>query len=148
VTEQASEQQEQRTDQRDEQGGEQQGQTSHDGKIGLDRDDEEQSFVDKSKIDFDPDDGLYSGTAVDGSSEIPGPHQDNESGEVDYDEARREAEEGGVDPEDTPAAKSPVAKAAEAEREGNDGGGEQEDPGDANVDEEKESEPMPDPGPH
>jgi hypothetical protein len=51
-------------------------------KIGLDRSDEEQSFVDRSTIDFDPDDGLYSGTAVDGSSEIPGPHQDNESGEL------------------------------------------------------------------
>jgi hypothetical protein len=88
-----------------------------DGKIGLDRSDEDQSFVDQSKIDFDPDDGLYSGTAVDGSSEIPGPHQDGESGEVNLDEARQEAEEAGVDPEDTPAAKSPVAKAAEAERE-------------------------------
>lgn len=87
------------------------------GKIGLDRSDEEQSFVDKSKIDFDPDDGLYSGTAVDGSSEIPGPHQDGESGEVNLDEAKQEAEKAGVDPEDTPAAKSPVAKAAEAERE-------------------------------
>jgi hypothetical protein len=68
-------------------------------------------------MDFDPDDGLYSGTAVDGSSEIPGPHQDSESGEVNMDEARQEADEAGVDPEDTPAAKSPVAKAAEAERE-------------------------------
>jgi hypothetical protein len=52
------------------------------GKIGLDRSDEGQSFVDRSTMDFDPDDGLYSGTAVDGSSEIPGPHQDNESGEL------------------------------------------------------------------
>ena len=51
-------------------------------RIGLDRSDEEQSFVDRSVIDFDPDAGLYSGTAVDGSSEIPGPHQDNESGEL------------------------------------------------------------------
>lgn len=45
-----------------------------DGKIALDRSDESQDFVDQSKIDFDPDDGLYSGTAVDGTSEIPGPH--------------------------------------------------------------------------
>jgi hypothetical protein len=52
------------------------------GTIGLDRTDEDQSFVDQSKIDFNPDDGLYSGTAVDGSSEIPGPHQDNETGEL------------------------------------------------------------------
>jgi hypothetical protein len=45
-----------------------------DGKIALDRSDESQDFVDQSKIDFDPDEGLYSGTAVDGTSEIPGPH--------------------------------------------------------------------------
>jgi hypothetical protein len=95
---------------------------SSDEKIGLDRSADDQSFVDTSKIDFDPDDGLYSGTAVDGSSEIPGPHQDKESGEINLDEARQEAEEAGVDPEETPAAKSPVAKAAEAEREkGGDG---------------------------
>jgi len=51
-------------------------------KIRLDRDDEDQDFVDQSKIDFDPDDGLYSGSAVDGESEIPGPHLDHESGEL------------------------------------------------------------------
>jgi hypothetical protein len=135
VTEQANQQQ--RDDQE---------QSNGDGKIGLDRSDEEQSFVDQSVMDFDPDEGLYSGTAVDGSSEIPGPHQDNESGEVNLDEARQEADEAGIDPEDTPAAKSPVAKAAEAEREN--GSGEQEDPGDRDVSEEKEAEPMPDPGPH
>lgn len=48
----------------------------------LDRDDEGQDFVDQSKIDFDPDEGLYSGTAVNGSSEIPGPHMDADSGEL------------------------------------------------------------------
>ena len=48
-----------------------------DGKIALDRTDESQDFVDQSKIDFDPDDGLYSGTAVDGTSEIPGPHAED-----------------------------------------------------------------------
>jgi hypothetical protein len=58
-----------------------------DGKFGLDRADESQDFVDQSKIDFDPDEGLYSGTAVHGGSEIPGPHQDNETGEVNLDEA-------------------------------------------------------------
>jgi hypothetical protein len=51
-------------------------------KPGLDREDEDQDFVDQSKIDFDPDDGLYSGTAVDGSSEIPGPHADADTGEL------------------------------------------------------------------
>jgi hypothetical protein len=51
-------------------------------KFRLDRDDEDHDFVDQSKIDFDPDDGLYSGSAVTGESEIPGPHLDNESGEL------------------------------------------------------------------
>lgn len=37
--------------------------------------DDGQEYVDRSKIDFDPDDGLYTGTAVDGTSEIPGPHE-------------------------------------------------------------------------
>lgn len=102
-----------------------------DGKIGLDRDDEEQDFVDQSKIDFDPDDGLYSGTAVDGSSEIPGPHLDGETGELSPEDIQRQAEEeaGDVDPSDTPAAKSPVAKAAErdAENESGESSGESED---------------------
>lgn len=89
-----------------------------DGKLALDRTDEEQDFVDTSKIDFDPDDGLYSGTAVDGTSEIPGPHLDGESGELSgMDDVRRQAEEAGIDPQDTPAAKSPVARAAEAKNE-------------------------------
>ena len=30
--------------------------------------------VDRSKIDFDPADGFYTGTVVDGTTEIPGPH--------------------------------------------------------------------------
>jgi hypothetical protein len=64
-----------------------------DAKIGLDRDDEDHDFVDTSKIDFDPDDGLYSGTAVDGTSKIPGPHQDGETGEVDLDEVKAQTEQ-------------------------------------------------------
>jgi hypothetical protein len=88
------------------------------GKLALDRDDEEQDFIDQSKIDFDPDDGLYSGTAVDGSSEIAGPHLDADSGELTgMDEVREQAEVSGIDPTDTPAAKSPVARAAEAKNE-------------------------------
>lgn len=112
-TDQETRQASQQASRQDEQRSEQQ---QSEGKVGLDRSDEEQIFVDQSKIDFDPDDGLYSGTAVDGSSEIPGPHQDGDSGEVNLDEAKQQADEAGVDPEDTPAAKSPVAKAAEAER--------------------------------
>lgn len=34
-----------------------------------------QDYLDRSKLDFDPDDGLYTGTAVEGTSEIPGPHE-------------------------------------------------------------------------
>ncbi|HEY2166417.1 MAG TPA: hypothetical protein VGH01_04565 [Jatrophihabitantaceae bacterium] len=36
---------------------------------------DEPEYLDRDKLDFDPDDGLYSGTAVDGTSEIPGPHE-------------------------------------------------------------------------
>src|SRR3954447_7366049 len=93
-TEQESQQDFQQASQQDEQRTEQQ---QSDGKVGLDRSDEDQSFVDTSKIDFDPDDGLYSGTSVDGSSEIPGPHQDSDSGEVNLDDAKQEAEAAGVD---------------------------------------------------
>ena len=63
-------------------------------KVGLDRDDEDHDFVDQSKIDFDPDAGLYSGTAVEGSSEIPGPHADAETGELSgMDEAEQPSSE-------------------------------------------------------
>jgi hypothetical protein len=64
-------------------------------KFRLDRDDEDQDFVDQSKIDFDPDDGLYSGSAVNGDSEIPGPHLDNETGELTgMEEAKQSASSG------------------------------------------------------
>jgi hypothetical protein len=53
-----------------------------DDKFRLDRNDQGHDFVDQSKIDFDPDDGLYSGTAVEGNSEIAGPHMDTDSGEL------------------------------------------------------------------
>ncbi|HJQ42697.1 MAG TPA: hypothetical protein VJ831_06415, partial [Jatrophihabitantaceae bacterium] len=86
------------------------------------REDDGQIYVERDKIDFDPDDGLYSGTAVEGNSEIPGPHLDADSGELTgMDEARQQAEEAGIDPDDTPAAKSPVARAAEAKNESPEG---------------------------
>lgn len=34
-----------------------------------------QVYVDREKIDFDPQEGLYSGTAVHGGTDIPGPHE-------------------------------------------------------------------------
>ena len=64
------------------QNGSQNGKGSPDDKFRLDRADEDHDFVDQSKIDFDPDDGLYSGTAVEGNSEIAGPHMDTDSGEL------------------------------------------------------------------
>lgn len=41
-------------------------------KIDEEREDDGQVYVDRDKVDFDPADGLLSGTAVDGTSEIPG----------------------------------------------------------------------------
>jgi hypothetical protein len=74
-------------------------------KFRLDRDDKDHEFVDQSKIDFDPDDGLYSGTAVDGASEIPGPHMDNESGELTgLDEAEQPSSESEAAGQQVPAA--------------------------------------------
>ena len=51
-------------------------------------DPEGQDYLDRSKLDFDPADGHYSGTAVDGSTEIPGPHQ------VEGDEPDAQAKDG------------------------------------------------------
>lgn len=36
------------------------------------REDDGQIYVERDKVDFDPDEGLLSGTAVDGTSDIPG----------------------------------------------------------------------------
>jgi hypothetical protein len=51
---------------------------SPDDKVDLSevREGDGQEYLDRDKLDFDPDDGLYSGTAVDGTSEIPGPHDE------------------------------------------------------------------------
>jgi hypothetical protein len=37
-----------------------------------------QHYNDRSKLDWDPADGVYSGTAVDGTSEIAGPHENQD----------------------------------------------------------------------
>ena len=37
--------------------------------------DAEPVYNDRDKLDFDPDDGLYTGTAVTGDTEIPGEHE-------------------------------------------------------------------------
>jgi hypothetical protein len=60
-------------------------------RIGLDRNDEDHQFVDPAQLEFDPDQGLYSGTAVDGTSEIPGPHvETGELGDLDVDGAAQD----------------------------------------------------------
>ena len=77
----------------------------NDEKFRLDRNDDDHDFVDQSKIDFDPDDGLYSGSAVKGSSEIPGPHLDNDSGELTgMDEAEQPSSEDEAARQQAPAA--------------------------------------------
>lgn len=53
---------------------------------GMDADEEAraedgQLYVDRSKIDFDPSEGLLSGTAIDGTSEIPGSEDSALAGE-------------------------------------------------------------------
>jgi hypothetical protein len=47
--------------------------------------DDGQHYNDRSKLDFDPADGLYSGTAVEGTSEIAGPHENQDAVGVDDD---------------------------------------------------------------
>lgn len=60
-----------RADQQAEQQSEQEGQ-----EFRPDAPEVEHQYVDREGIDFDPEDGLYTGTAVDGTSEIPGPHEE------------------------------------------------------------------------
>jgi len=49
--------------------------TERPGEQHADREHDGQEYLDRSNLEFDPDDGLYSGTAVDGTSDIPGPHE-------------------------------------------------------------------------
>jgi hypothetical protein len=52
-----------------------------------------QDRIDRSTIDFDPDDGLLSGTAVDGTSKIPGPHENGpDTTDADVEQADDDAE--------------------------------------------------------
>jgi hypothetical protein len=47
--------------------------------------DDGQVYVNRDDIDFDPEEGLYSGTAVDGGTDIPGPHEQVDDVAVDED---------------------------------------------------------------
>lgn len=47
------------------------------------REDDGQDYIDRSSIDFDPDEGLLSGTAIEGTSNIPGPHERGEDADPD-----------------------------------------------------------------
>lgn len=60
---------------------------STDDELDEAREDDGQIYVERDKIDFDPDDGLLSGTAIDGTSDIPGSEADG-----DGDDSRSEAE--------------------------------------------------------
>ena len=60
------------------------------------RDEDGQIYVDRDKVDFDPDDGLLSGTAIDGTSEIP----DAEGGEGAESSDGDGSDEGDSDEED------------------------------------------------
>jgi hypothetical protein len=55
-----------------------------DEKLDEERDEDGQIYVDRDKIDFDPEDGLLSGTAIDGTSDSPGPDGEGD-GEGDTD---------------------------------------------------------------
>lgn len=50
-----------------------------------------QVYVDRDKIDFEPEDGLYSGTAVHGGTDIPGPHEQVD--DIDPKEAERDSDD-------------------------------------------------------
>jgi hypothetical protein len=56
------------------------------------RDGDGQEYLDRDKLDFDPDDGLYSGTAVDSTSEIPGPHDEQGDEQSVIEQAKRMTE--------------------------------------------------------
>jgi hypothetical protein len=70
--------------------------------------DDGQVYVDREKIDFDPEEGLYSGTAVHGGTDIPGPHEqvddidpnEADSGEDGGDDASGNAPAGDADQQD------------------------------------------------
>jgi hypothetical protein len=61
-----------------------------------------QHYNDRSKLDFDPADGLYSGTAVEGTSEIAGPHENQDT----------------VDPTVTEGVEQQAAEGEESARQG------------------------------
>ncbi len=82
---------------RNEQGDSNQGSEQTNGEqaesdLGELRRDDGQEYLDRSKLDFDPDDGLLSGTALDGSSEIPGPHA-SEDGSIEEQAQSQAAEQ-------------------------------------------------------
>jgi hypothetical protein len=63
-----------------------------------------QHYNDRAKLDFDPADGLYSGTAVEGTSEIAGPHENQDNVGPSAEEAVAQVGEQRVDPVDQASA--------------------------------------------
>ncbi len=72
---------------------------------------DEQDLVDRSKIDFDPDDGLFTGTAIDGSTEIPGPHE--QADDVTDDDGGKEDADSDDDSDDRPGNDDPDVNGTE-----------------------------------
>jgi hypothetical protein len=52
-----------------------------------------QVYVERDNLDFDPEEGLYSGTAVHGGTDIPGPHEQVD--DIDPNESGGETEDDG-----------------------------------------------------
>lgn len=82
------------------------GETGEDGNSSYEDKSDTDVWVDRDKIDFDPDDGLLSGTAIEGGTEIPGPHEsvddvlpdDDDSGDSDSDsQDSGDSEDSGAD---------------------------------------------------
>ena len=65
------------------------------------REDDGQIYVERDKVDFDPDDGLLSGTAIDGSSDIPNDPESVAAAEEsdDSDDTSENDSEDGADPD-------------------------------------------------
>ena len=77
------------------------------------REDDGQIYVDRDKVDFDPDDGLLSGTALDGTSDIPG-SESNDDGESDEGDEGGEAADAETPDEQSEPAEAEASSAHES----------------------------------
>ena len=78
-----------------------------------------QDYLDRDKMPYDPAEGLYSGTAVEGTSEIAGPHQHQDDiGDTSEDSQAKAAELAAERPEAAQGASTPEGNVGKTE--GND----------------------------